>query len=164
MILQYSMHAIVQTIPESIAYLRGGLYRRPKAAPEGADESKPRTRPAPKAPMDLGALDAADLQLDNLAFWAEECGVDMTDLGRTWRYAAGHPRAGDIRGVLYDDARPADRLRARLLDRMNEPDYQEAEGMHAHLHTLMARHATTWPVIHDLLNHYSGIGSKRVAA
>ncbi|OZF39948.1 hypothetical protein CH296_01185 [Rhodococcus sp. 14-2496-1d] len=114
--------------------------------------------------MDLTCVDAADLQLDNLAFWAEECRVDMADLGRTWRYPVGHPRAGDIRGVLYDDSRPADRLSRRLLARMGDCDYQEAPGMHDHLHTLMARHATTWPVIHDLLNHYSGIGSKRSAA
>ncbi|MDV8055074.1 MULTISPECIES: hypothetical protein [unclassified Rhodococcus (in: high G+C Gram-positive bacteria)] len=88
----------------------------------------------------------------------------MTNLGRTWRYAIGHPRAGDVRGILYDDSRPADRLSRRLLDRMGDLDYQEPAGMHGHLHTLMARHATTWPVIHDLLNHFSGIGTKAGAA
>ncbi|OZD31702.1 hypothetical protein CH247_11085 [Rhodococcus sp. 06-156-3b] len=106
--------------------------------------------------MDLDAVDAADLQLDNLAFWAEECGVDMTGLGRAWRYAPGHPRAGDIRGVLYDDSRPADLLSARLLDQLNRPDFEEVPDMHQHLHTLLARHSARWPVIHDLLNYFSG--------
>ncbi|MEW1880408.1 hypothetical protein AB0O58_12005 [Rhodococcus sp. NPDC080181] len=150
--MQFSLQVMVKTIPEAIAYLRGGLYRLPKAVPEGASETKNANGPGPQAPADLNVIDAADKQLEILAYWAEVCGVDMTDIGRTWRYHPSHPElAGYIRGIANDDPRPADRLSVRLLMAMRSRDWVEPAGMHASLHGLLATHSKTWPAVHDLL-------------
>ncbi len=148
---QFSLTAMIETIPESIAYLRSGIYRLPKAVPENA-EIKNANGPTAKPPMSLDVIDAADQQLEVLAYWAEACEVDMTNLGRTWRYHPSHPElAGYIRGIANDDPRPADRLSARLLASMRSADWIEPEGMHSHIHSLLASHAARWPAIHDLL-------------
>lgn len=149
---QFSLTALVATIPESLAYLRSGLYKLPKAIPEGTPETKNANSPGPKAPADLSAIDAGDQELENLAYWAEVCGCDMTGLGRTWRYHKDHPTlAGYIRGISNDDPRPVDRLSVRLLMVMRAPEWVEPAGMHSQLHSMMAGHSTRWPAIHDLL-------------
>lgn len=149
---QFSLTTLVATIPESIAYLRSGLYRIPRAVPDNTPEVKSANGPGPTVPLDISAVDAADQQLELLAYWAEVAGCDMTDLGRTWRYHKDHPvLAGFIRGVANDDPRPADRLSIRLLMAMRSGEWLEPAGMHSQLHSMMAGHATRWPAIHDLL-------------
>lgn len=149
---RFTLTAIVKTIPESIAYLRSGLYRIPRAVPDNTPEVKSANGPGPTVPLDISAVDAADQQLELLAYWAEISGCDMTDLGRTWRYSSEHPTlAGYIRGILNDDRRPADRLSIRLLMAMRSDDWVEPACMHSQLHSMLAGHSTRWPAIHDLL-------------
>lgn len=151
-VTQFSLYAMVATIPEAIAHLRGGIYRIPKAVPEDTSETKNANSAGPRLPFNADVVDAADKLLEVLAYYAEICQVDMSNLGNTWRYHADHPElAGYIRGVAKDDSRPADRLSGRLLAAMQRGEWVEPAGMHSSLHSLFARYATSWPAIHDLL-------------
>ncbi|KDQ03221.1 hypothetical protein EN35_05060 [Rhodococcus qingshengii] len=148
----YSLETVVNAIPEVIAHLRGGLYRQPRIGTGDSNPDSKRTdRPGPRAPVNLDALDAADEQLRWLAEWAEHAGVDMSNLGSTWRFRCGE-NAGYIRGIRDNDARPADRLRVRLLRVMATPGWVPPQGMHTHLMQMMARHMKLFPTIGDILS------------
>ncbi|MDN3457541.1 hypothetical protein [Rhodococcus sp. APC 3903] len=147
----YSLETVVNAIPDVIAHLRGGLYRQPRLGTGDSNpDSKPTDKPGPRAPANLDALDAADELLRWLAQWAEAAGVDMTNLGQTWRFRCGEDR-GYIRGVRNNDPRPADRLRERLLRVMATPGWVPPQGMHTHLMQALARHMKLFPTIGDIL-------------
>ncbi|ORL03098.1 hypothetical protein A6F55_13340 [Prescottella equi] len=94
--------------------------------------------------MDL--IDAADLQLEALAFWSEEAGVSTRNVGLAWRRPDG-----TIRGVLSDDSRPADTIAKRLREAMSQPGWVEPDGMSDHLSRLLAKHSQRWNTLTDLL-------------
>ncbi|NKR76063.1 hypothetical protein GS491_00705 [Rhodococcus hoagii] len=91
-------------------------------------------------------IDAADLQLEALAFWAEESGVSTRNVGRAWRRPDG-----TIRGIISDDSRPADTIAQRLQDAITQPGWVEPDGMSDHLHRLLAKHSQRWNTLTDLL-------------
>ena len=141
----FSAQVIVRTIPETIAYLRS--ERASKRQPPGSkNEGSMVRRPGSRPPLNLDAVDAADEQLMFLAYWAEAAGVSVRNIGNVWRYPTG-----EIRGVLYDDSRPADVLAARLLSAMADPAWIEPAGMTDHLNQLMAVQEKTFPAIQDYL-------------
>lgn len=152
----YSLETVVNAIPETIAYLRGGLYRQPRIGTGDSNpDSKATDKPGPRAPINLDAVDMADEQLRWLAQWAEASGVDMANLGQTWRFRCGED-AGYIRGIRNNDARPADQLRERLLRVMATPGWVSPDGMHTHLMQMMARHMKLFPTIGDILSESRG--------
>ncbi|WFR71605.1 hypothetical protein P9209_22595 [Prescottella defluvii] len=81
-----------------------------------------------------------------LAYWAEAAGVSVRNIGNVWRYPTG-----EVRGVLYDDSRPADVLAARLLSAMADPGWIEPAGMTETLNQMMVQQEKTFPAIQDYL-------------
>lgn len=142
--IEFSARVIVRTIPETIAYLRS--ERASKRQPPRSNEGNMVRRPGSRPPLNLDAVDAADEQLMFLAYWAEASGVSVRNIGNVWRYPTG-----EVRGVLYDDSRPADVLAARLLSAMADPSWIEPAGMTDTLNQMMALQEKTFPAIQDYL-------------
>lgn len=142
---QFSLATIINAAPEIVAYLRE--QRNPvRRALKPGDDRRATCGPKSTPPCNIDAIDAADLILESLAYWAESAGVSTHGIGQVWRYPTG-----EVRGILYDDSRPVDTLAQRLKGALVSPRWVEPTGMHHHLHELMATQSTRWPTITDIL-------------
>ncbi|WP_328813792.1 hypothetical protein [Rhodococcus sp. NBC_00297] len=143
----YALTTIVETVPETMTFLRDMLYRRPTAKPEGAENVTGGSGFGPSVPINLDAMQAADLELESLAYWAREIGCDMSNLGPVWRVN------GDIRGVLYDSPLAAKRLTERVLARLTEPHFTPPADMADRMADVRAGHCRRFPPLQDFLAH-----------
>lgn len=126
---------LVTTAPDVIGFLRSQV-----GAKRVAESDDPRTsvdKPKSKPPLNVDALDAADLELATLAFWGGVCGVAHE--GFVWR-----DRGGRVRGILYDDARPAVSL-SRGFRKLLVSGWVPPVGMVEDVRSVRGKHLAAFP-------------------
>ena len=104
------LRKLIDQTPEVIRFLRSQIPFKPQMPrdSEGSSGGKPKSKP----PLNLDAVDAADVELATLAMWADVCEIPYDG----WvRRVNGVPV-----GVLYDDLRPVLGMVAGFGERFDE--------------------------------------------
>lgn len=138
---------LVNQTPDVIAFLRSQVpfKRQPAADSVGSDGGKPSSRP----PLNVDAVDAADVELAELALWAGRCGVLWS--GFVWR------RQGRVVGVLYDDSRPV-RGMVDGFNRLWGSGWVEPVGMLEGLQAVRFASLRLWPELDSLFGVEPDVG------
>ncbi|MFD6512440.1 hypothetical protein [Rhodococcus sp. NPDC060176] len=154
----FTLPVMVSGIPETVRLLRDKIDPGPGRKPppvewEGTNEIVNGTRGfGPRLPLDVDALDAADQLFATAAYWAEMAGIDVTHVGRTWRYPPTHPEApGAIRGIRSGDLDPVYLVVDQLMNEIESPHWQEPAGMHGNLTGILSHLSKRWPLISAML-------------
>ena len=133
------LRKLIDQTPEVIHFLRSQIPYKPQMPrdSEGSSGGKPKSKP----PLNLDAVDAADLELETLAYWAQESGINWR--GRVWRVN------GLVRGVLYDDALPVLDMVAGF-GRLFDSGWVAPELMLGGVQAVRFAHFRLWPELDSL--------------
>lgn len=127
---------IVEQTPEVVAWLRLCA----NSATPGFDTQTTRTQCGSRPPCDVVAIDAADLELEALAYWAQLAGLHPIP-------GPVHRIRGRVRGLAYGTLDPVRKISAWLcaeLSRIEQCDW--IGDMLTDLMDVRARHLTRWPL------------------
>ncbi|WP_378734957.1 hypothetical protein [Nocardia brasiliensis] len=130
--------SIIDQTPDVVAWLR--LCANSSTA-AGFDNPISRALPSSRPPCDVVAIDAADLELEALAYWAAVAGLDPIPgpVHRVRGRVRGLASGGNLEPVVKTSAWIAARL-----DHIEEHDW--VGDMLTDLMDVRARHLTRWPL------------------
>lgn len=130
-----SLKVLIEQTPDVIDFLRSlvDVKPQPPVDREGAQLIKPHSTP----PLNIDAVDAADLELATLAHWGGVCGVPWQ--GCVWRDSGGR-----VRGVLYGDSKPARTLVAGFTG-MFRTGWSPPDGMLESIQAVRFQHYRLFP-------------------
>ncbi|MBF6063032.1 hypothetical protein IU500_12350 [Nocardia terpenica] len=129
--------SIIEQTPDVVAWLR---LCATASASTGFDSPASRAQCGSRPPCDVVAIDAADQELEALAYWAWIAGLEPIP-------GPVHRVRGRVRGLARGDLGPVVKISAWMsaeLGRIEEHDW--AGDMLTDLMNVRARHLTRWPL------------------
>ncbi|WP_280442948.1 hypothetical protein [Nocardia brasiliensis] len=130
--------ALIDQTPDVVAWLR--LCANSSTA-AGFDTPTGRALPSSRPPCNVAAIDAADLELEALAYWAAVAGLDPIP-------GPVHRVRGKVRGLASGgNLEPVEKISAWIAARLDQIEEHDWVGdMLTNLMDIRARHLNRWPL------------------